>query len=149
MTCCRRSGIHTPYRVTERLPPILLLLGISVLGACGNGAPTATSGTATTEPNVGIAGATLPGTPSATIEETDQLTFSPSTVHVRVGQVVEFRNVGSIAHNVMFSDMSLDSPVITAGKEWMVRFTASGTYTFYCGFHGTPDSGMHGSISVS
>jgi plastocyanin len=118
----------------------LLTLGMT---ACGG----ATSpGTSTDSASIGVAGGHL-GTPTVVIAATDQNTFNPVTERVRVGEIVEWKNDGSVAHNIIFADdASIGDPVIEAGGGvWQVKFTVAGTYQYSCTIH----TGMVGTIVVS
>ena len=120
---------------------MLLTLG---LVACGGGtSPTTSTGTG----SVGVAGGNL-GTPGVIIDATDQLKFVPETQNVTVGEIVEWKNIGAIAHNIVFADsdaQSLNDPVLAAYGVWEVKFTKPGTYKYTCTIH----IAMDGTLIVS
>jgi plastocyanin len=63
-----------------------------------------------------------------------------------VGQVVEWDNSGSVAHNVTFDEApTLTSDTMSSGDKHQVKFTKAGTYSYHCTFH----PGMEGQITVS
>ena len=81
----------------------------------------------------------------ATVTESDQLKFSPASSSIQAGQVVEWRNGGSVPHNVTFDDYpELTSDTMNGGDTYEVRFTQKGTYAYHCTFH----PGMNGTITV-
>jgi plastocyanin len=95
---------------------------------------------------VGQAQSTGLGTPAANVAATTQLTFDPTTVTVKKGDVTQWKTTGSTAHNVTFDDQqSLTSGTLQQGDTWQVQFTSAGTYTYHCTFH----PGMNGQITVT
>jgi plastocyanin len=128
-------------------------LGVAGLGvaatllfsACGNGPPEgqggAGGGTATP------VGAKVTGqTAATTAQEQDDLHFHPSSSTVKVGEVVEWDNTGSVAHNVTFDQYpDITSDTMNGGDKYQVKFTVAGTYQYHCTFH----PGMDGTVTVS
>jgi YD repeat-containing protein len=85
------------------------------------------------------------GTPAANVAATAQLAFDPTAVTVKKGDVIQWTNTGSTAHNVTFDDQqSLTSGTLQQGNTWQVQFTTAGTYKYRCTFH----PGMTGQITV-
>jgi plastocyanin len=79
--------------------------------------------------------------------------FMPKTVTVRVGDTVEWRNTGGIAHSVEFvgeilpvGTASSESGVMAPGKTYSFTFKSSGAYAYICRFHVI--NGMIGRIVV-
>jgi plastocyanin len=134
-----------------RLRSILLGTGTSlvlVLSACGNGPPP-DAGAGGGGGGAGGAGgaaieAATSGTAVATVKETDDLKFDPATATAKVGDIVEFTNVGTTPHNVTF-DGGVASPTMSGGDKWMGKFTKAGSYKYVCTFHAP---GMAGTITV-
>ncbi len=124
----------------------LCAVGVVALSACGNGVPEPSgSGPAGGGSTAGSAGASL-GTAAVSIDATDQLQFSPTAQTAKVGQIVGWKNAGSVLHNVTFdSESSLTDPALAPGGTWQVKFTKAGSYTFKCTIH----PGMDGKITVS
>ena len=86
------------------------------------------------------------GSPTANVSATDQLAFSPTTTTVAVGQVIEWKDTGTVAHNVTFPDSNdATSPTLNPGDTWQVKFMVPGTYQYHCTFH----PGMNGTITVT
>ena len=125
-----------------RLVAALALLTLGMAACSGATSP----GTSTNSPSIGVAGGHL-GTPAVVVATTDQNTFNPVTESVTVGEIVAWKNDGSVAHNIIFADdASIGDPVIEAGGGvWQVKFTVPGTYQYSCTIH----TGMVGTIVVT
>ena len=64
---------------------------------------------------------------------------------IQAGQVLEWTNSGSVAHNVTFDAYaSITSDTMNGGDNFEVKFTTPGTYQFHCTFH----PGMNGEVTV-
>ncbi len=117
--------------------------------ACGNGNPNPTgtgTGGGTCNGSAKVSGL---GTVGMTIQATDNLVFVPATSTAQVGQVIEFKNTGSIAHTVTFLDSNdgcLTDNTLNPGSTWDVMFTAPGTYHYLCTIH-APN--MKGQITLT
>lgn len=116
------------------------------LFACGNGAPTGGSG----PPAAcnGSAAASSLGTPTKTINATDNLVFDPATWSAAVGDIIEFKNTGSVVHTVTFNAANaacLTDNTLAPGGTWEVKFTQPGTYHYICTIHAP---GMAGVLNV-
>jgi len=104
-----------------------------------------TAATAAAPAGVGQAQNTGLGTPAKNVAATGQLTFDPTAVTVKSGDVVQWKNSGGVAHNVTFdAQPSLTSGTLQQGDTWQVQITTPGTYTYHCTFH----PGMNGHITV-
>jgi len=119
--------------------------------ASGAAIPSVTAAPSTSAATSSSAVASGPGqqvsgqTASAKVKETDQLQFSPTSVTVKAGQVLEWDNTGQIAHNVTFDAYSsISSDTMNGGDTYQVKFTQPGTYQFHCTFH----PGMEGTVTV-
>src|SRR5262249_28452989 len=76
--------------------------------------------------------------------------FSPRTITVNAGDTVTFVNQDSMAHTATADNGSFDSGTIQPGQQFGATFNQSGTYQYYCKFHGAPGgSGMSGTIIVA
>lgn len=111
--------------------------------ACGNGPPHGSQ-----KPGGSPIGTVVRDMPAdATVKATDSLLFSPTSITVKVGGVLEFDNSGSVFHNVTFTDHSdLDDSNFPGGAKWQIKFTKAGSYPFVCTIHATT---MKGTVSVS
>ena len=76
--------------------------------------------------------------------------FEPANVEVPVGTTVTFvweSGIHDVTSTGSPSFQSSGDPV-SAPRSFPVTFTQPGTYTFYCSVHGSPNSGMRGTITV-
>jgi len=128
--------------MSARLFAALALLPVVVVACGGSGiSPSASTSTRA----VGIAGGNL-GAAAVTISATDQNTFDPVMQNATVGEIIEWKNIGSVTHNLVFPDAtSIGDPVLAGGGVWQVKFTIPGTYQYSCTIH----LGMVGTIVVS
>lgn len=85
-------------------------------------------------PAIGIAGGKL-GAAAVVIAATDQNIFDPAMQEATVGEIIEWKNTGSVTHNLVFSDASIGDPVLAGGGVWQVKFTVAGTYQYSCTIH--------------
>ena len=70
------------------------------------------------------------------LQATDNLTFTPQTATVPVGQVVQWSNTGTVMHTITFDSAScLTDAAFNGGSTWQVKFSAAGTYAFHCTIH--------------
>ncbi len=126
-------------------------LGVTVallFSACGNGPPPGTGGGGTGGGGGGgdVGSKSTGATAAAKVNETDALKFNPSSTSVKVGDVVQWDNGSSVAHNVTFDQFSsITSDTMNSGDTYQVKFTKAGTYQYHCTFH----PGMDGTITVS
>ena len=88
----------------------------------------------------------------------NQLIYSPQVLTIAVGDRVRFTNVGGF-HNVVANDGSFrcangcdgdggNGAASSALWTATVLFSQPGTFGYYCDAHGTPGSGMTGTIIV-
>ena len=124
-----------------------MCLAIALIG-CGNGsAPTSSSGgSSACHGKSAVSGL---GPAALTIDATNNLVFVPASSSTHVGDVVEFRNTGSVLHTVTFQDnddQCLTDSALDPGATWEVKFTTAGTYHYLCTIH-APN--MKGEITVT
>lgn len=75
--------------------------------------------------------------------------FSPSALTVDAGTTVTWVWDGNSPHNVTWSGPGAPAASATQSAGTYERmFDAAGTYDYYCTIHGTPTSGMRGSVTV-
>lgn len=139
----RAPSVLQPLR---RHAPHLLAVGcaLGVLAGCGGGAGSSPS---TGPPrSAGTAGLHL-GTPSKHVAATDQLVFAPATLTLRVGDIVQWTNTGTVPHTVTFDNQpSLTDPsVLAPGETWEAKLDQPGTFFYYCSLH----PGMSGKLVVT
>lgn len=131
----------------------LATLAAAVLGVPAPSLPPVTAPVAQATPSASATPAAPAGTPTngataaATVNQTDGLQFQPSDITVKVGDVVEWKNTGSLQHNVIFGGQpSISSQTMQGGATYQVKFTTAGTYSYVCTFH--VSSGMTGKVTV-
>lgn len=75
--------------------------------------------------------------------------FQPPNIVVSPGATVTWTWQGSLVHNVTWVASSLsDSPDQATGTFGATMPSSAGTHAYYCTFHGTPTSGMRGTVRV-
>lgn len=74
--------------------------------------------------------------------------FSPDQRTVNVGTTVTWDWTGSNAHNVTWVSGAPAASATQSSGTYQRTFDAAGTFTYYCTIHGTPTSGMRGSVVV-
>jgi len=74
--------------------------------------------------------------------------FSPMAVTIKVGQTIEWKNQGNVAHTVTETSPphTFASSDINPGQTFTQTFDKAGTYSYVCSIH--PDR-MHGTITVT
>ncbi len=98
---------------------------------------------------------------AATVQATDEMVFDPPLVHVKVGDVVLWKNSSSVEHTVTDDpgvaqrpqDAQLpqgakpfDSGNLQPGQVFTHKFTVPGTYKYFCKPHEM--NGMVGTVVV-
>jgi plastocyanin len=71
--------------------------------------------------------------------------YVPSTIRLKVGQSVIFKNVSDATHTVTADNGTFDSGNIAQGASWRFTATKAGTFPYHCIYHPL----MHGTIIVS
>lgn len=136
--------------------PLLTILAMIVLAACGSAAtPTPSSSTA---PPASVAASTPGSSPAASSATASQASaaacataaagaaatvnvsikdfkFNPQPVSAKVGDVVAWKNDDSAPHSATMDDGSCDTDTINVGSTAMLVFTKAGTYTYHCKVH--------------
>jgi plastocyanin len=118
------------------------LIGAMAATGCSSkaksAAPTTTKATTTTAKSVN-AGAVI---------DISEYMFSPMSVTIKVGQTIEWKNEGNVAHTVTETSPphSFASNDINPGQTFTQTFDKAGTYSYVCSIH--PDR-MHGTITVT
>ncbi len=75
--------------------------------------------------------------------------FSPPAILVSTGATVTWSWSGSEPHNVTWSSAGLpNSPTQSSGNFQATMPSTTGELVYYCTLHGTPTSGMRGTIRV-
>ncbi len=63
------------------------------------------------------------------------MTFSPASLTVKVGDKVTWTNQDSVGHSATADDNSFDTGVIAQGQSGSNTFSKAGTYTYHCSVH--------------
>jgi plastocyanin len=126
----------------------------AILGVAPPSLPPASAPVAQATPSASATAAPPAGQPTngataaVAVNETDALVFDPNAVTVKVGDVVQWKNGGAQVHNVVFgSQKTLNSPTMSGGDTFEVKFTVAGSYSYVCSFHVT--QGMTGKVTVT
>lgn len=64
-----------------------------------------------------------------------QFKFGPNTLSVRAGTTVTWTNRDEESHTVTSSAGAFASAALDRGEMFSYRFTAPGTYTYFCALH--------------
>jgi len=80
--------------------------------------------------------------------------FNPATRTVAAGTTIEFVNKDGLVHTATSSSVPAGASAFTTGSLSLngtasVTLSIPGTYQYYCVFHGSPGSGMRGTIVVN
>ncbi|MGH7567559.1 MAG: cupredoxin domain-containing protein [Gemmatimonadales bacterium] len=78
-------------------------------------------------------------------------TFNPTTRNVTAGTTVEWVNGSGVGHTVTNNPGSGETfnQAVGAGGTFTHQFNTPGTYQYHCMIHGTPTTGMRGTIQVN
>jgi plastocyanin/glucose/arabinose dehydrogenase len=123
--------------------------GFAAPPAAAAPAPTAAAAPAATPtPAPAAAAAAAPASGSVGVAAKD-FVFDPTSVTVTTGTTVTWTNTGSVAHTVTWNDRSVDSGLFEANETFSYTFSQAGTYGYFCIPHGSPGSGMAGTVVVT
>lgn len=89
--------------------------------------------------------AALGGTATVIIQN---FTYQPQDLRVPVGTTVTWVNNDSAPHTVTANDGRFDSKRLDPGQSFSYTFDQVGTFPYYCLFHGSPGTGMTGTVTV-
>ena len=80
---------------------------------------------------------------------TNNMSFSPATVTVEAGTKVCWENEDEILHSVKSNSGAFGMSAPSA-NHWAYSYTfnSAGTFPYYCEVHGSPSSGMRGTVIV-
>jgi len=118
-------------------------------GNGGNGAGNGGNGAGNGGNGVGNGG----GQPVATtsVDVLDNLTFNPNSIIVSSGATVTWTWQGGEVHTVTWVSAVAglpNSPDQATGTHEVTMPTAAGQFDYYCALHGSPTSGMRGTVQV-
>ncbi len=138
-------------RFNSRYLAYLVIAAFQLVGCQPAPAASFTLPTATTQAQTtGIAPATAqPGGAGALTVKLVDTTFNPAQLTVKAGTTVTWTNNSTMNHTVTADDGSFSSNTLAPGDQFQVTFTKTGTFRYYCKFHGGPGGqGMSGTITV-
>jgi plastocyanin len=82
---------------------------------------------------------------SVTVRDT---AFAPVEATVRAGGVVTWTWTGTLEHDITWISASFPEADDRSTGTHQVTFPSAGTFGYYCSIHGTPTTGMRGSVKV-
>ncbi len=101
---------------------------------------------------MGLTGSPVTFTATATAAQVvmQNTAFNPSTLTVAAGTTVTWVNMDPFTHTTTSNPGSSQTwnITVTSGGTAQVTFSTPGTFQYYCTIHGTPTSGMRGTIVV-
>ena len=129
-SCTNRATSHSPcsrHRLgwgSALAAGLLLTWVVNIPGTMAAQAPPSP-----TQAEVATAAATAP---QVTVE---QATFGPATLTIHAGVTVTWVNHDSDLHTVTSTQGLFASPGLDSGDTFAYRFTAPGTYPYFCALH--------------
>ncbi|HEX6478855.1 MAG TPA: plastocyanin/azurin family copper-binding protein [Ktedonobacteraceae bacterium] len=122
---------------------VMALAMIMLLSACGGTTSTNSSNSSNATAPVATNTPANSGSGSAVMimnDSSGSFAFSPTTLTIKVGTTVTWKNVPSVAHTVTSDDgKSFDSgsnnPIAAQSGTYSFTFTKPGTYAYHCSFH--------------
>jgi plastocyanin len=147
--------IYTLKPVQTCLGLLLVVVGALLLAACGSTTPGATAAAPTTVVQAPAVTPKQTLTPTPTIAPSAQTPvtgstqmlmimndsngsfgFNPSTLTIKVGTTVIWKNVSSAPHTVTSDDgQTFDSGNIAVGGTFRFMFKNAGTFSYHCNIH--------------
>ena len=132
------------------------LAALLVLGAACSSKSTSLGGDGSPEPSASGGGTSAPpttkggggGKSALTVKAESNFTFSPDKVDVKSGDTITVANASSFEHTFTVDGEDIDTAVSGGQSAKVTIGLSAGTYQFFCRFHGSPDSGMHGTLTV-
>ena len=76
-----------------------------------------------------------PATPAIVKVSMRNMQFSPKTIRIKKGTVVEWKNDDIVPHTA--TSVSFDLGVLSTGKSWQHTFNKAGQFHYTCTFHPT------------
>ena len=138
-SCTNRAISHGPWSRQRRGRGAALAVGVLLTWLVSVPGPIVAQDTP--PPPEAAATTAAATTPQVTIA---QATFGPTTLTIRVGTTVTWANHDGDLHSVASAQGLFASPGLDPGDTFAYRFTAPGTYPYFCALH----PHMHGTIVV-
>lgn len=92
--------------------------------------------------------ATAAAVPSSATVDVVDIEFVPDAVTIALNGTVTWEWGGSLEHNVTWDVAGPANSDTQTSGEFQRTFGSAGTFGYHCTIHGTPGSGMHGSVTV-
>jgi plastocyanin len=113
--------------------------------------PQTVSAAVQSDPSVSVTfnatAAAVTGTASVTVADDS---FTPSNAQVLAGGVVTWTwAAGAATHNITWVSGGFADSGDRASGTFQLTFGAPGTFNYYCSIHGTPTTGMRGTVTVN
>ena len=146
---CKHTRTRYPGLLLLVAGTIFVVLSTILLAACGSptpgagaAAPTTVVQTPTQAPTPTLAPATQTPVPGSSYtlmianDSNGSYGFNPSTLTIRVGTTVIWKNVSSAPHTVTSDDgQTFDSSNIAVGGTFRFTFKTAGTFSYHCNIH--------------
>ena len=71
--------------------------------------------------------------------------FSPQSLNIRAGDIVEWTNRDSERHTATAADRAWDTGILKKGDSGQITFSAAGKFDYFCAVH----PGMKASVTVT
>lgn len=84
------------------------------------------------------------GLKAATVFSISDTAYSPTSVHVTVGDAVRFTNMGNVKHTATGDDLTWGTGTLNPGESFIQVFKKAGTYTFFDSYN----SALTGAVYV-
>jgi len=65
----------------------------------------------------------------------ENMAYAPTTITVKVGDLVTWTNKDSVSHSATADDGSFDTGILAQGQSGTASFSKAGTYTYHCKVH--------------
>ncbi len=128
---------------------LLVVVSTTLLAACGSSSPAASTVAPTTvaqaptpTPTPTLAPPTQTPAPGSTHmlmitnDSNGSFGFNPTTLTIRVGTIVIWKNTSSAPHTVTSDDgQTFDSGNIAVGGTFRFTFKTAGTFSYHCNIH--------------
>jgi plastocyanin len=92
-----------------------------------------------------------PSTRAVSLQANDDFTWTPNTLEVQPGQILQVKNAGVIEHHFVVDDWGINE-TISSGETVLIRIPndapIGATFTFYCSVPGHRAQGMEGTITI-
>jgi plastocyanin len=138
-------------RRMKRLSVLVLPLVALTLAACGSSSSSSSSSSTTSSSAAPATSASTPastgaGGPAVAVKM-QNITFSPTAVHAKVGDTVTWTNMDQVSHNVTYvsGPNFASSQTFANGGTFKLKLTKAGTISYRCTIH----PGMTGTIVVA